>query len=184
MSNENNKSLLLIVNEAMQLEQALIESNGEVNEYLEKALSVNSAELAVKVDGYVEIIKRFESLGDHYKKRAEFYSKIATQCNNAVDRLENNIKFAMQELGVEEIKGEDMRFKVSATSGQLKITDEDMVPVEFKSEVIQTVIDKKSLKEAISAGKSIPGAEVIPGASLRTYANTPERKSKTKEVVS
>lgn len=181
---ENKKSLVLIVNEAMILEQMLIESGGEINEDIEKALSVNSKELAVKVDGYIEIIKRFESLNEHYKKRAEFYNKIATQCNNAVERLENNIKFAMNELGVDEIRGEDMRFKMSATSGQLKINDEDMVPVEFKSEVIQTVIDKKALKEAINGGKTIPGAEVIPGVSLRSFANTPEKKSKTKEVMS
>ncbi|MBL7545602.1 MAG: siphovirus Gp157 family protein [Bdellovibrionaceae bacterium] len=180
---EENKSLVVIVNEAMSLERMLIESGGEVSESIEKMLAVNSNELAVKVDGYHEIIERFESLSDHYKRRAEFYSKIASQCDNAASRLENNIKFAMQELQVDEIKGVDMRFKLSATSGALKINDAEMVPVEFKSEKIETVIDKKAVKDALSNGKEVPGAELVPGSSLRVYANTPEKKSKKKEVV-
>jgi len=180
---EESKSLLLIVNEAMDLERILVESGGEVSESLEKMLAVNSAELAIKADGYVEIIERFDSLKDHYKKRAEFYSKIASQCGNAVTRLEDNIKFAMQELGVDEIKGIDMRFKMSPTSGSLAILDPEMVPVEFKSEKVETVIDKKALKEALNSGKNIPGAEIITSHSLRVYANTPEKKSKKKEVV-
>jgi hypothetical protein len=178
-----NKSLLLIVNEAMSLEQMLMESGGEINESIEKALAVNAQELAVKTDGYVEIIERFDSLAEHYKKRAEFYSKIAAQCSKAVTRLEDNIKFAMQELGVDEIKGVDTRFKMSQTSGSLAVLDAEMVPVEFKTEKIETVIDKKALKDALLNGKEIPGAELIPGHSLRVYANTPEKKSKKKEVV-
>lgn len=180
---ENNKSLVLIVNEAMNLEQMLMESGGEINEAMEKALAVNSQELALKTDGYVEIIERFDSLSDHYKRRAEFYAKIAAQCSNASERLENNIKFAMQELGVDEIKGVDTRFKLTATSGSLKITDEEMVPVEYKIEKVVTSLDNKAIKGALSNGKEVPGAELIPGKSLRVYANTPERKSKKKEAV-
>lgn len=179
---EDKKSLVVIVNEALELERMLIESGGEVGETLEKMLAVNSAELAVKADGYVEIIERLESLGEHYKKRADFYAKIGAQCKTAAMRLENNIKFAMLELNVDEIKGVDMRFKLSPTSGSLNIIDEEMIPVEFKSEKITTVVDKKAIKDALSAGKEVQGAELIPGASLRVYANTPSKKSK-KEVV-
>lgn len=180
---ENNKSLALIVNEALIIEKMLIESSGEVNEDIEKALAVNSQELALKVDGYVEIISRFESLEDYYKARADYFKEISSRCKKAVDRLKENIKFGMNELRTDEIKGLDMRFKVTPTSGTLKITDEETIPVEFKKEEIRTVIDTKSLKEAISKGLKIEGAEVIPGFSLRSYANTPERKSKKKEAV-
>ena len=177
-----NKSLYLIVNEAMQIEQMLMESGGEVTPEIEMALSVNSSELANKVDGYQHIIERFNSLADHYKARAEFFKTIAGQCKTASDRLKDNIKFAMIELGVDEVKGQDMRFKLSTTSGTLVIEDAEMVPVEFKTEVITTEIDKKSLKEAALKG-DVPGVKIEPGHSLRSYANTPEKKSKTKEVV-
>lgn len=178
MNNENNKTLSLIVNEAMILEKMLIESGGEVNEDIEKALAVNSNELAAKVDGYVEIIERFESLEDYYKRRSDYYKEISSRCKNAISRLKENIKYGMTELGLEEIRGNDMRIKIAPTSGTLKITDEETIPVEFKKEEIKTVIDTKALKDAIAKGQQISGAEIIPGFSLRSYANTPERKKK------
>ncbi|MGZ3770043.1 MAG: siphovirus Gp157 family protein [Bdellovibrio sp.] len=171
-----NKSLVLLVNEAMQIEQMLMESGGELTEEINKSLSVNSAELAQKVDGYDHILTRFESLEKHYKARAEFFKTIATQCKAAQDRLRDNIKFAMHEMGVSEIKGNDMRFKMAPTQGMLIIEDESMVPVEFKHEIVTTEIDKKALKDALLKGE-LPGAKLVPGFSLRSYANTPERKA-------
>lgn len=172
-----NKSLVLLVNEAMKIEQMLIESGGELSESVENALAVNSKELSQKVDGYQHILERFDSLEKHYKARAEFFKQIATQCKNAQDRLKDNIKYAMQELGVDEIKGQDMRFKMTPTSGSLVIEDPEMVPVEFKAEIVTTEIDKKALKEALSKG-DVPGAKLEAGFSLRSYANTPEKKKK------
>lgn len=179
---EKNKSLVLIVNETLELERMLVESGGEVNEDFEKALQVNSKELATKVDGYVEIIERFKTMEEHYKARAAFYSQISSNCKNAIQRLKDNIEFAMNELKVTEIEGSDMRFKLSQTVGSLNITDAEMIPVEFKTEVIKTEIDNTAIKAALASGKVVPGAELIPGTSLKSYANTKAKKSK-KEVV-
>lgn len=179
---DQNKSLVLIVNETIELERMLVASGGEVNEEFEKALQVNANELATKVDGYVEIIERFKSMKEHYAARSKFYAQIAGNCENAADRLRNNIEFAMKELKVNEIQGSDMRFVLSNTVGSLNITDEDLIPVEYKSEKTVTEIDKKALKATLSTGLKVPGAELIPGTSLKSYANTKAKKSK-KEVV-
>lgn len=173
-----NKSLVAIVNEAFSLEQMLIESGGEITPEIENALSVNSNEMTTKLDGYHHIIERFESLESHYKDRALFFNQVGTQCKNAVSRLKENIKFAMMEMGIDEVRGSDVRFKLSKTSGTLEITDKELVPVEFKSEVITTEIDKKALKEALQKGEPIQGAELKEGYSLRAYANTPDKKKK------
>jgi len=171
------KSLATIVNEATRIEQLLIEGGGEENAELEQALAVSGAELQAKADSYSIIMERFSATEAHYKERAQFFLNIAKQCGNVQDRLKNNIKYAMQEMGVDEIRGEDVRFKLSATKGSLVIEDAEMVPVEFKTEVIETVIDKKKLKDAAEKGE-VPGARIEPGSSLRTYANTPEKKAK------
>lgn len=180
---ENNKSLVSIVNEALIIEKMLIESGGEINDDIEEALAVNSKELALKVDGYVEIIARFENLESYYKIRSEYFKNISSRCKKAVERLKENIKYGMNELGTNEIEGVDMRFKVTPTSGTLKITDEEAVPVQFKKEEIKTVIDSKLLKEAMTNGLEVSGAEIIPGFSLRAYAKTSGKKQKTKEEV-
>lgn len=179
---EQNKSLVLIVNETLELERMLVESGGEVNEDFERALQVNSKELSTKVDGYVEIIERFKAMKEHYKSRANFYAQIASNCENAADRLKDNIEYAMKELKVDEIQGTDMRFVLSSTVGSLVIDDPEEIPVEFKREVSKTEIDNKGIKAALTRGEKVPGAHLVPGTSLKSYANTKAKKSK-KEVV-
>lgn len=171
------KSLAAIVNESNQIEAMLLESQGEITEAIEAALAVRDLELTEKVDGYSHIMDRFAALESHYKEKAEFFSRISKQCSNVQDRLKNNIKFAMQEMGTTELVGVDIKFTLKPTTGSLVIDDAEMVPVEFKSEVIETVIDKKKLKDAASKGE-VPGARVEPGFSLRMFANTPEKKVK------
>lgn len=172
-----NKSLMAIVNQSIDIEKMLIESGGEVNEEIEKFLTITHSELAEKVDGYQNVIERFEALEDHYKARAEFFRTVSGQCKTVAQRLKDNIKYAMQEMGVVEIKGNDIRFKLSPTKGRVIIEDANMVPVEFKEEVIETKIDDKKIREALEQGE-VRGARLEPGFSLRTYANVPERKSK------
>lgn len=170
-----NKSLVTIVNEAASIETMLIESGGELTEQIQNFLSVNADELATKVDGYHMIIDRFDSLKKYYAEKAEFFKTISTQCDNASKRLKENIKFAMLEMGVDEIKGHDMRFKLSSGAGKLIVDDEEMIPVEFKSEKVYTEINTADLKEALKKGPVV-GAHIEPTQSVRVYANLPERK--------
>lgn len=171
------RSLLSIINEASSIEGMIIESGGELTPDIEMLLEVNQRTLAEKVDAYHMVIERFEALEKHYQSRSDYFKTISGQCKSVILRLKNNIKFAMQEMGVEEIKGLDMRFKLSQTPGSLVIEDPEMVPVEFKKEVISTEIDKKALKEALGKHE-VPGAKLDRGFSLRTYANIPDKKTK------
>lgn len=176
-----NQSLLAIVGKTVEIEKMLIESGGELTPEIEAALIVNEQSLSEKADGYHNIIERFDALGDHYSKRAAFFAQISKQCAGVVDRLKGNIKIAMSELKVDEIKGADVRFKLVTTSGKLIIEDEEMVPVEFKQEVINTVIQKDALKAALQAGE-VPGAKLEKGYSLRAYANLPDKETKPKKA--
>jgi hypothetical protein len=172
-----NKSLITIVNESASIEAMLIESGGELTDEIQNFLSVNASELATKVDGYHMIIDRFDSLKKYYAEKAEFFKTISIQCDNASKRLKENIKFAMIEMNVDEIKGHDMRFKLSNGAGKLVIDDSEMVPVEFKEEKTETIIKSADLKEALKKGPVV-GAHIEATQSVRAYANLPEKKSK------
>lgn len=176
-----NKSLISLVNEANAIEQMIIEAGGEITEAIEQALAVKDLELTEKVDGYSMVMDRFATIAEGYKEKAEFFLRLSKQCDNVQDRLKNNIKFAMQEMGKTELVGNDIKFKLTPTSGSLQITDEEMVPVEFKSEKTVTEIDKKKLKEAAAKGE-VPGAKLEPGFSLRMFANTPDKKTKKEKL--
>lgn len=169
------QTLMVLVNEAMNLEKMMIESGGEITPEIEAALAVKEVSLPEKVDGYSYILDRMSDMEEHFKARAEFFKEAAKHCKAAHERLTYNIKYAMQEMGTNELQGHDVRFKLAPTQGTLAIQDEEMVPVEFKKEIITTEIDKKALKEALVKGE-VPGATLTPGFSLRTYANTATKK--------
>lgn len=172
-----NKSLVEIVNETVSLEKMLIESGGELTSEMEEFLAVNANKLAEKVDGYDLVINRFKNLAEFYKQKADFYIKISEQCVNTSEKLKKNIKHAMETLNVEEVKGNEVRFTLVKGQGSLKIKDREMIPVEFKQEIIETVIDNARLKAACKLGP-VPGAEIEYNPSLRTFANLPDKKTK------
>lgn len=172
------KSLVNIVSESLNLEKMLIESGGEITPEIEQFLAVNEKELSEKVDGYHMIIDRFEALKNHYKQKSEYFNLISSQCGQASKRLKDNIKYAMVQLGVDEIKGNDMRFKLSQGAGSLILEDEEMIPVEYKHEEVVTHIKKDDLKKDIKDGKVVAGARVEFNPSIRAYANLPEKKTK------
>lgn len=164
-------SLIQMVQDANKLEILLMESAGEVTPEIENLLAVREINLPEKVDGYSAVIKRFAAIETHYKEKAKMFSLAAKQLATAQENLEERLKYAMQELGVTELLGNDIRYKLIPTSGTLEIIDAESVPVEFKTEVVETVIDNKALKAAITAGKEITGATVKPGFQLRQFVN-------------
>ncbi len=174
-----SKSLSLIVQEASKIEQMLIESEGEMTAEIEAFLNVNSAELADKVDKYDLVMSRLEAAEMVYKRRADEIYSIATKCKNTRDRLEKNIKFAMQELGTSEVLGNDVRFKLVGTKAKVNILDESKLPKEYMRTKTVVEVDKTKLGEDLKIGP-IAGAELVPGFSLRTYPTQPQLEGKKK----
>lgn len=165
------KSLAIIVSEAAEIERMLIESEGELLSGIDQMLEVNAQELAAKADAYDMVMKRFESLQEHYKQREKFFQKIQKQCGYVQDRLKENIKSAMKELNTDEIEGSDIRFKLSSVKPSVVITEEDAIPREYFKEKTEFVLDKDRLKDDLSIGP-VPGAELKQSVALRVYANT------------
>lgn len=173
-------SLVKIINEVSQLEQKLIESEGSITPEIEALLSVSTELLPAKVDNYSMVIERFDALSEHYKERAAFFSKIAKQCENVQESLKENIKFAMKTLNVDELSGQDVRFKLQKVKAKVVIEDESLIPDDYyKSEIVHT-LQKDKLKGDLEIGP-IPGAKLEESFSLKTYAATPAKKGKKNE---
>lgn len=179
---KEKKSLLSIVHQGKLIEQALISQGGELTPEVEQALLVNGQSLSKKTDNYKMLMDRFKMLKSYYADQAKMMTGISKQCENVLDRLEDNIKYAMKENNLTEIKGKNIRFTISETIGQLFLESEEMIPVEYKTEVTTTVIDKDKLKSDLIAGKVVEGASLIKGLSLRSYANPNAIKAVKKPV--
>lgn len=172
-----NKSLISLVEESNRLEELLLGSGGVITEEIEKALLVQEKSLADKASGYNFVLERLEHLEAYYKEKAQELSKIARQCAAAQDKLKDNLRSAMERMNVDEIQGDDVRFKLQNSKPSLEITDLNLIPKDYKFQVISEEIDKKKILEDLDHGP-VPGAKLKQSKYVKPYLNTPKKAGK------
>jgi len=106
----------------------LMEAEETTNEQIEEVFGLITAK-----DNRIAFL-RADIKGDiaKFKAEEERLAKIRKAMENKVTRLEEYIKQSMIALGVDEIKAETFKFKLSPTAGTLEIDDEESIPAQFK----------------------------------------------------
>lgn len=168
---ETNKTLPEIVAEAQRIIQALTESYGELSPELERSLDMNKMALAEKLDRYAFVDEKLQSEASFWKTKADVYRKIASGCENARERLRENIKRAMGELGKDEVKGVETRYVLVKMKDKLVLDQPEQLPPDFKMVIQSSVPDKEKIAFALKEGFEVPGAHLEPVVALRTYEN-------------
>lgn len=104
--------------------------------------------------------------------QTEFWKSIQEK-KQALQLLQNieaeqktNIVNSMLENGLKSVEFVNQKFTLKKTPWSLKINDEEMIPQEFKKEKVEIVIDKKAIKDKITAGEEIAGCEIVYWHSL------------------
>lgn len=172
------KSLPAIIGDANNVVQAILDNSGEITPEIENALQVVEASLTQKADQYSFLIERLEFESEYWKAKAQEFNKIAQACTTARERMKDRIKVAMNILGLEEINGKDVRFKLQKSNPKLVIEDESKIDAAYKTVISETVIDKERVKEDLRLGVPVAGAKLEQGFSLRTYANSAAAQKK------
>lgn len=168
MEMKEQMTLREIVAASSRLTELLAESNGELTAEMEEVFASIDLKTQDKIDGYYAVMKRMEMEGQHWAERAQNLLKIAKSCDAVADRLKSSILFAMQTMGVDEIKGREVRAKLSPTKGRLVI-DEKELPTDWKLQEVRWVADKERVRAALESLEEVPGAKIEGGVSLRFY---------------
>lgn len=166
-----NKSLMLLANEAHALKTIIIENDGELTQEIEEALMVSSHSLAKKSDSYKYIMDDFTKYSELLKEKENQLKKVRQAMENAVDRLRNNIKQAMIVAEMDQISGDEYVFKLSNSKSSLVISDESLVPKEFKYQVISEAIDKEKILEELKISGSVYGVQLKENKALKITIN-------------
>lgn len=174
------KSLRVLVNEVSEIENALLDNGGEITPEIEAMLSVKDIQLPQKVDNYALVIQRMDSLESFYKDRAKVFLAMAKAASSITDRCKFNLKSAMEELAVDELLGNDIKFKLVNSNPACVIEDESKIDGAYK--IIETVIktDNRRIIEDLKLGVPVAGARLERGRSLRQYPNSPNSKKAVK----
>ena len=167
----SNLTLYELTARQQRIEDMLVENGGELTPELEAELNDNTEALTEKVDGYHHIIRRMEAQAAAFKKAKEEMAEKQRICNNAVKRIKEHLAHVMQAGGITKLEGE--LAKVTLRRNEVvNVYDEDelMKPYHMVIETLKAnlppfiTVDVKvnntALKEDITAGKPVAGAEL------------------------
>lgn len=119
-----------------------------------------SAKLKASVER-ANLIKLEEEL-----RETEIYKNIQDQKNlvkvmeDQITESELSIKNGLISQGIKSIEAGDYKFTVKTAAGWLVISDDELVPDEYKKEKTTITIDKKAIKDDIKSGKEINGCNI------------------------
>ncbi|MCA2654521.1 siphovirus Gp157 family protein [Microcystis sp. M061S2] len=126
-----------------------------------------------KVDAYGFVLNRLEAIESEYKARADKLSQIAKRLSAAQEQMKQNLKDAMEILGVDEIQGDERRFKLQSAKASVKLVEPGLVPDKFwKTEIVKS-LDKEMVSKS---PEPVPGTEIVKTKYVREYAVKPGAK--------
>lgn len=161
MSESKTASLVAMAIAIAPLEQALIDSLGMVTPLIDEMIVVKDVQLPGKVDAYAAILRRGRTIHAEYLADLKLREAIANGLLKTLERLEENVCLAMEELMADELSGFDTTFKLQANPPSVFIESEEAVPAEYKSTVTTTKVDKRRLAEDMKIGVPVTGARLV-----------------------
>ncbi len=167
-------STLLEIGADMQSLMALLEeSDGEITPENSLVMDAwfNELESAQdqKLDGYVAIVREFQLRAAVRKEEQERLAKRVQADENTAKRLKDRLKLYLEMTGQQKV--ETRRYKLSVCNNggliPVKVPDDPFeVPEKFRK--VEVSVNVESVRKALEAGASVPGAVLLPrGTHLR-----------------
>jgi len=153
-----NKSLYNIQAEYLQIADAL--ANDELTPELENQLAINQQELQAKGMAYGYIIKDFEYDIDTIDAEIARLQALKNVRKNALDRLKQTLKGAMELYGIVELKSPTLKVNFRKSESVI-IQDLSLIDDKFIRTKTTKEPDKTAIKQAIKDGEVVIGAELI-----------------------
>lgn len=150
---------------------ALVESAGEITDETCKALLILEDSMPKKVDGYKFLVTDLECEAEKFKTKADEYSRLAESCKRYAKGLKDRLKLACIAMNVDELQGNEYRWKLQKSKPSVIIDDETLVPSKYKNVVQTTEIIKDEILEDFKKDISVPGCRLEQNSHIRCYPN-------------
>jgi Siphovirus Gp157 len=169
----SKNTLQEIVENRRALDEILADCGGEitdasVEEITGRWMEEITKDLAAKSDGYQYRMKDMQAMEAQFKEMETMYRNARKSLERVEESLKTRMKLAMQAMGVNELAGNQFKYKLSDSAPSVEIVDESQLPAKFCREKVILEVDKTAVKEhVLSTGEEIPGAILTRGKTLR-----------------
>ena len=104
-----------IIRKFQDLENLIMESDGEITDDLEKILLQNEEDLSAKLDGYEKFSRYLKGQAEYLRTAEEQYSKRRKVLDNSIIRIKERMLNAMMITGKERVKTTEFNFSIGNT---------------------------------------------------------------------
>lgn len=126
-------------------------------EAIQNTLEMLDLSIEEKIENTAKYMVNVESDIQGLKNEIDRLTKIKKAKENAVERLKNNVEYAMKQKGIEKL--EVGTFKAGYRKSEIvEIINLDIIPADFTK--VEIKADKTAIKKAIKAGEVVEGAEI------------------------
>lgn len=144
----------------------LIEEDGD-NEDLFIALDSITDNVRIKTENIAKLIKSVEGNMEVIREEEKRLAAKRRALGNKVESLKDYMENEMRGMNLDRVDGDLFTIAIQKNPPSVNFSDEDLIPEEFKEEVVTVKISKKEIAEAIKRGEEVPGAEMVQKESLR-----------------
>lgn len=137
---------------------------GEISPELVNALELSQQNLQAKGIDIGYVIKSFDDEIDLYDREIKRLTERKQALKNAQERVKNNLKSAMEEFGIVEIKGQTLKISFRK-SESVEVDNVDLLDDKFKR--VKVEADKTAIKQAIKSGEQVNGARLVENNNLQ-----------------
>ena len=142
------------------------ESDAERAEII-TALQAVECGIEQKADNYARLVKNATAEADALAEEIKRLTAKKKAAENLVDRLKENLLFAMGVAGATELKTSIGKWRIQKNPLKAVITDEKLVPARFLIEQPPVADKKAMLEEFKETGEVIPGVSFEQNESVR-----------------
>jgi hypothetical protein len=135
-------------------------------EVIKDTLEALGGELEDKAINVAKFMRNMEAAAEAIKIAEADMTKRRKALENRVKWLKEYLKGNMEACGISKIECPYFKIAIQANPAAINILDESSIPDQFKEQVITWKIDKAAIKDAIKAGETVPGAELVNGTRL------------------
>lgn len=134
---------------------------------LEKALDSIEEGIEGKAENTAKLIKSIEGNISILKEEEQRLAKKRKSMENKVKNIKEYLEMQLRVMEIDKIQGDIFTVALQNNPPSVRFLDEDLIPNEYKEEVITIKIPKKAILDDIKAGKEVPGTEMVQTKSLR-----------------
>lgn len=141
------------------------DAEGEITSEIDAALSITQNELQGAAVNLGFVIKAFEYNEEVLKAEIQRLTNLKNKAAKSKELLKNRLSASMQYFGIERIETPTLKLSFRKSKA-VEVSDIMEIPAAYLSHP-PPVADKAAIREAISKGEHVPGAELVERVNLQ-----------------